>query len=510
VKQAVSRELLAISYQLSAISLIFLVVVWGLSGAFSPLGSASSAPVWQTPPDPARRFGVIGAYDDPSAAAELGIGWEQITFAWAAFQPDGPDDFVTESVDPAWLVAAGAAGREVVGLITAAPAWASDSGDSAAVPDGLDLPVRNSGNVWAAFVTRLAQTYAPQGVHRWVIYEEPNVQIGEGRVQFAGGVEDYARMLRAAYLAATAVDPQAQIHIAGMNSWVDAAAGREPYLARLLAVLRNDMDAPAYGYYFDVATARVFDSTQAVWDHIVQTRAMLENAGLLDKPIWLITNAGPTRDPQESADGAVFGITPDQQADFIVQAAAISYALGVERLAIDRLVDDFGPPPYQDVLGLALSGLGEAPDLPLAWGLIRADGSRRPAFEAYRAVIELFAPTAAVVHYPHMTADLIILEQADRDVYVMWACGALTSQFVITSGAVGERAMLYESYRPAWQIAATPEEWPAAFMVTTPAAQPDANGFLTVAGSPRLLALDRGDFFRVVYLDVAYDRFRLK
>jgi hypothetical protein len=56
------------------------------------------------------------------------------------------------------------------------------------------------------------------------------------------------------------------------------------------------------------------------------------------KPIWLVTNAAPTADHHQPAPDSLFRITPGQQADFVVQAA-MSYALGVERMAIDRLVD---------------------------------------------------------------------------------------------------------------------------------------------------------------------------
>jgi hypothetical protein len=464
----------------------------------------------QSGPQPARRFGVIGAIDAPEAAAELGVGWEQVTFDWADFQPHGPGDFVTDSVDPAGLAAAAGAGREMVGLILHTPPWASESGDLAAVPDGLDLSVGDRGNTWAAFVTQLVAFYAPQGIHRWIISEEPDIQRGEGHVHFAGGVEDYARLLRVAYLAATAADPRAQIHVAGMNWWVDVAAGREPYLARLLTVLRSDMDAPAYGYYFDVVMVRVFDNTQAVWDITTQTRAILAAAGMFDKPVWLVTNANPTHDPQAGVLTPLFGITPDQQADFVVQAAAIGLALGVERVAIDRLVDVPARSQTQDLIGMVMNWLATAHGKPSAWGLVRTDGSRRPAFDVYRSTIALFAPTVSAVWYRHAAADLIILEQGDRDVYVMWARGATPASLVITSGAVGEAAMFYGAYPDAWQTKSAPIEWPAAFTVELPAAWLDAHGFLTVAGSPRILVLDRSDFYRVVYLDTAYERFRLR
>jgi hypothetical protein len=464
----------------------------------------------QTAPPPDPRFGLVNAYAAPDATAELGIGWEQITFDWRLFQPHRPDEFLTGSVDTAWLDDAARAHREVVGLIINTPAWASASGERFAVPDGLDLPASDPGNVWAAFVARLVAYYAPRGIHRWIISDQPDIQRGEGRVNFAGGVGDYAALVRAAHLAATIVDPGTQIHLAGMNGFVDSAAGREPYLARLLRLLKNDSGS-AYGYYFDVVMVRAFDSTQTVLDQITQTRAILDAADMSGKPLWLVTNASPTDDPLIPAGSPLFSITSDQQADFIVQAAAISVALGVERIAIDRLADPPTPPHAQGFLGSAINWLISRSDEPPAWGLIRADGSRRPAFDAYRAVITLFAGTTAVEWHADSAADLVVLGQADRDIYVMWMRGARSGSFVVTSGQVGETATYYDSYRASGETISAAVEWPAAFTIAAPAARIDANGFLTVAGSPRLLVLDRSDFYRVVYLDTANnERARLR
>jgi hypothetical protein len=471
--------------------------------------SALPAANAQPDPKPNPRFGAINAYEAPDAAAELSIGWEQITFNWSAFQPHGPAEFITDSIDPAWLDSAARAGREVVGLIASTPAWASESGERSAVPEGLGLPSSDPGNVWATFVRRLVETYAARGVHRWIIYDEPDVPRGEGRVQFAGSVEDYAHLLRAAYQAATAADPRAQIHIAAMSWWADVAAGREPYLARLLRVL----SASAGGDYFDVMMVRVLDSTQAIWDITTQTRAILDAAGLVDKPIWLVTNATPTRDPRDpqvSASDALFGITPEQQADFVVQAAAISFALGMERVGIERLVDPPAPPHAQGIIGAAIDWLVAGREQPPAWGLIRADGSRRPAFEAYQTVIRLFTPATAAQSYSHAAADLITLEQGDKDVYVLWARGTTPVSFVITSGAVGESAVLYNAHGQPLPVSSEAVEWPAAFTIEAPPAQLDANGFLTVAGAPRILVFDHSDFYRVVYLDTPYERSRLR
>ena len=419
----------------------------------------------------------------------LGAGWEQVTFDWAAFQPDGPDDFEPETVDPGWLAAAQEAGREVVGLIVGTPAWASDSGEPGAVPDGLDSPVGDPDNVWAAFVSWLVESY--EGVHHWIIYDEPDVIVGEGEVRFAGTVEEYARLVKVAYLAATAADPGVVIHLGGFNWWGDVAAGRDPYLARLVRVLAEDPDAAAHEYYFDVVTLRVLNDIQAVWDVVTQVRAILERANLARKAIWLETNASPTLDPELELPEPLFGVTLAMQADFMVQAAAASLALGVQRLAVYRLADmpEENPP----------------------WGLVRTDGTRRPAFDAYQTVIELFTPTVTATRYDHASADLIMLEQGGRDVYVLWARDTHPVTFLITSPMIGETARLLDPAGNNRRVTSQDIVWPAAFEVSVPAARRDANGFLTVAGSPRILVLDQDEeFYRVVYASVGGETVRLR
>ncbi len=256
---------------------------------------------------------------------------------------------------------------------------------------------------------------------------------------------------------------------------------------------------------------RVFDSTQTVWDQITQTRAILDTADMLDKPIWLITNASPTRDPLVQTATPLFDITPDQQADFIVQAAAISFALGVERIAIDRLADSPAPPHAPGFMGSAINWLVGGYDEPPAWGLIRADGSRRPAFDAYRTVIELFSPTTTVEWRSDAAADLVILEPGRprylRDVDARGAA-RLVRDHVRVRWAKRPRFTIHTARPERWSLARS--NGPPPLPSPRPPPGSDANGFLTVAGSPRILVLDRSDFYRVVYLDTPHERARLR
>src|SRR5690606_1269886 len=122
----------------------------------------------------------------------------------------------------------------------------------------------------------------------------------------------------------------------------------------------------------------------------MENRAILERFGQGKKSIWVGEfNASPRRDP-EGGINAPFEITLEQQADYIVQASALALAAGVERLAVYRLYDDNFTPGQTE-----------------PWGLVRYDGTLRPAFYAYQSVIQRFAGAKSVRRFTIPEATMI-------------------------------------------------------------------------------------------------------
>jgi hypothetical protein len=99
----------------------------------------------------------------------------------------------------------------------------------------------------------------------------------------------------------------------------------------------------------------------------------------LDKPIWIgEANIVPADDPMNPI-GPEFHATMDQQASYIIQAFALARAVGAERMSIYKLTDE------------AREGAREL------YGLVRNDGTPRPAFNAYQTAVRYFShPTSAV------------------------------------------------------------------------------------------------------------------
>lgn len=477
--------------QVTFAALLILIPAWTV------LANPALQPAPQTIREGQTRFGIVEAYYRPADARDLNVGWERIIFEWAQFQPTGPDDYVTAVIPDDWLIQANLAGREVIGLLKNTPHWASGSDKLGAPPTGLDLPIDDPGNYWAAFVRRTVQYYGERwGVNHWIIYNEPDLRPGEiGWYEFDGGVQDYYDMLKVAYMAAKSVNPDCVIHLAGMAWWTDKNAGREPYLERLLEIAAWDADAYDYGFFFDVVMVHVYFSPLNVWNVIVETKGILEHYRLQGKPIWVDeTNASPSFDPfAATPPDPPYHVSLSQQADFVVQAAAMSLAAGVERFAIYRLYDDHFVPGTTE-----------------PWGLVRMDGSRRPAFEAYRTVINTFNGTRDAQWLHSQRSSLVTLEQPGRTVYVMWARSPDPVRFFVEAARYDEIAQQIgvTGATRSWLPLVVPGVDGHWFALDAPGAIPGADDTVTVEGSPVMLVLEGPP--RAVWIEVEGTEWKLR
>ncbi len=350
------------SFKLISIGILFL-----LGGGL--LTAAPSLVLADDPPTPAvepvdLRFGAIESFWAPAEAAELGVGWERILFYWNEIQPKDAEDWNTLHVLEEWLVEAAAQDRTVIGLLKNTPAWATDGEPYGGVPRGLYLPIDDPDNLWANYIRRVVDYYAPLGVHDWIIWNEPEIVKGVYGHEFEGTVEDYARLLKVAYLVAKEHDPQATIHLAGYSYWHDPA-----YLPKLFEVLTADPEAEENNNYFDTLSLHIYFRVETVGE-LVQQVDELQNEFGLDKPIWVNeTNAAPNLDPWWPVERPTFPVDLDQQAWYIVQAHALGFGAGADSMGVYKLID------------ILLPEGGES------FGILRPDYSQRPAYLAYRTTI---------------------------------------------------------------------------------------------------------------------------
>ena len=385
------------NFKLIAIGILFLLAVGVLTAA--PLLVRADDPPTPTAEPVDHRFGAIESFWAPAEAAELGVGWERILFYWNEIQPKDADDWNTLHVLEEWLVEAAAQDRTVIGLLKNTPAWATDGDPFGGVPRGLYLPVEDPDNLWANYVRRVVNYYAPLGVHNWIIWNEPEIKKGVYGHEFEGTIEDYVRLLQVAYLVAKEHDPQATIHLAGYSYWHDPA-----FLPELFEVLTADPAAEKNDYYFDALSLHIYFRVETVAE-LVQQVDELQNEFGLDKPIWVNeTNAAPNLDPWWPVERPTFPVDLDQQAWYIVQAHALGFGAGADSMGVYKLID------------ILLPEGGES------FGILRPDYSQRPAYLAYRTTIaQLRDFTAPATTQALDDAFIVTFNWPDKVTRVIWS-----------------------------------------------------------------------------------------
>lgn len=384
------------------------------------------------------RFGIVEAFWKPEESAELAVGWDRILFYWNEIQPTGPEDWNTLHVLEEWLDDARAENRAVMGLLKNTPPWATDAEPFSGIPRGLYLPVDDPQNLWAGYVRKVVQYYSPLGVHNWIIWNEPEIEAGVYGHEFSGSTRDYYQLLKVAYQVAKREDPEAVIHLAGWSYWHDPN-----WLSQFLSVANSDPEGAANGYFFDAITLHIYFRVETVEELVQETWEIQRRYGMA-KPIWINeTNASPNLDPLWPVVRPNFQVNLEQQAWFIIQAHALGFGANASSIGVYKLLDILLPPG------------GES------FGILRPDGTRRPAFDAYKTTIRYLQDFS----YP-------VARQQEEDFYaftfrrplgytrVLWARTAV-DQFVkvpaITSearlvSALGDTESTLKAYKGYYRI----------------------------------------------------------
>ncbi|HEU5315225.1 MAG TPA: hypothetical protein VFX49_03905 [Chloroflexota bacterium] len=371
-------------------------------------------------------FGVNESFNAAVFGWRLGARWTRWIVEWSEVQRYGEgtfnsdDDRNTYNIDAETLRQDIRFGYKVMAVLKSTPAWAQADPTKAvrSVPRGLDLPIDDPGNTWAAFVRWMASRYAGR-IDTWAIWNEVEIPAtGPNAVYntWAGTLEQYYRLLKVAWQVAHQTNPNARIVLSPYSYHRD-----KEWLQKLLRVAARDPEAAANGFFFDVVGLNLYRNPHDLWDRKVgQTPwaadpldrmgvdQQLAQAGL-KKPVWVTeVNAMPYDDPGVPAWDAAqrndgFRITLDEQASFVIQAYALGIAAGYETIFWQAMQDD--PPPVPDEL----------------WGLVRysadsmnADPERaRPAYTAYQVAARFLSSADRV--------ELLTVDRADPANYRRFA-----------------------------------------------------------------------------------------
>ena len=360
---------------------------------------------WEAPMQagaPDYRFGVIDAYDAPWAASDLGAGWTRVTFRWNEIQPNGPDQWIMPISDEQLNLEL-AQGRQVIGLVTNTPGWATDQGRGIGVPQGLYNAHSDPNNLWAAFLQSLVTRYAGR-IDHWIVWNEPDIWESYHQ-SWGGSVEDFVQLMRVSYAVIKENNPNGVVHLAAVTHHWDADYGRELFMRRLLQAIVADGNAAGNHYYFDAVTLHIYFQSENVYELTVFYRNLV-NEYVGYKPVWIVeTNAAPSQDPAWPVPEPRFKVSLDDQAAFIVQALALGIAAGAERIAVYKTIDterdlEANPEPF---------------------GLLRMDGTRRPAFTAYQVATTYMAGFRSGRWVQRDEASVVVIDRGSQTTTVAWS-----------------------------------------------------------------------------------------
>jgi hypothetical protein len=413
-----------------------------------------------TPPQAAVdwRFGIIESYQNPVEAGNLGVAWTRVRFHWAHVQAGGPGTW-TPNVDETLINGEVAAGRTLVGLLIGVPDWAWDGG----LPQGLWLPHDDPNNTWGNYVREAVSRYNGR-INHWIIWNEPDVNDPNAPgYTWAGSINDFFQLQRTAYLVAKEANPNAVIHLPAFTHFWNPN-----YIYDFLDIVVADPSAPGNNYYFDAVTAHLYFQPEAIFNIIQQFYGAVATRGIPWKPVWLVeTNAPPSDDPTWPVPNWTFQVTQQEQAAFIPQALAVALAAGAQRVAVYKMQDT-----AEDVAAN-----------PEPFGLLRMDGSRRPAFNSYQVAIRYLAGMQGVKRERWDAVGQIWLDQGTHTTTVLFS--RLPAAQVADVAATANTAVLVDMWGGRQSIAAAN----GVFTVNLPGAPcvQTAGDYCMIGGAPYYL-----------------------
>lgn len=302
-------------------------------------------------------------------AQRAGATWDRVLFLWQEIQPDSANDwYLDRYIDRFGLRASLESGLPIIAVIQGTPQWAAEnrSHGVGAVPRGLNYPYDDERNTFGRFMLRLANEFAER-FDGWVIWNEPDFQPGDSGDwnTWRGTTADMLRLVRSGYHAIKRVDRTATVVFPATTYFVDAVNGRELYFKRVLAEAVQDPDATRYGFYFDAVAINLYCSLDAI-PRVAGLYREIMRQYALDKPLWLTETNCPVYDDATAPITPAYHVTTTDQAAYLLQSMALARAAGYQRIGWYGMVD------HDDRTGITDR-----------YGLLRADGSPRPAFRAF-------------------------------------------------------------------------------------------------------------------------------
>lgn len=311
----------------------------------------------------------------------LGVGWVRYDFEWDQIQAGGISSYnwaVTDRV----VNAVRSRNINLLPILAYAPAWAR--------PVGCTTYMCGPANPadYAAFAKAAVIRYAPQGVHTWEIWNEPNIK------QFWQPQPDavkYASFLKAAYTAIKAQDGTALVISGGLAPAITSKGNISP--TDFLTQLYQDGSGPffdAFGFHpYSYPALPSYGASWNAWGQMSTTTTNLRNImamnGDSQKQIWMTEYGAPTGGPKAGATLSNFNFvnSPDH-VDETLQVSMLTEALTLWKQETPWA----GP-----IFWYSYKDLGVTPTTnENFFGLLRNDGSHKPAYDVLKNLLTKTQP----------------------------------------------------------------------------------------------------------------------
>jgi hypothetical protein len=331
------------------------------------------------------RFGMVQGIVQPDLAWQAGARWDRIIFPWSLIQRDGPNSWTQLYFTDEAIRAQVRRGVTMAGILIYTPQWASpwpEKGRPVDPPRGLDLKYNDPNNLWGQFVRKVVDRHRGV-VDHWIVWNEPDLYTPGLRYTFDGSFEQYAQLLKVAYLNAKEINPQSKIVLGGFAYWWDKTHGRPPFLGPLPEVIGRDPDRQKNNHYFDIVSVHTYTAPLNSFAEPLVMKEILALRGMR-KPIWIgESNVIPHDDLDNRLGAGQFRASLDQQASYNIQAMAMAVAANVERYTVYKATDE------------------KAENDTELWGMIRNNGTTKPSYVAFQVGVKYFSDVnSAIFSWP--------------------------------------------------------------------------------------------------------------
>lgn len=305
-------------------------------------------------------------------AVSLGAGWIRVDLAWDDIQPSSPGSYAWSNFDRV-VAAARARHLSILAMLAYTPAWARPPGCSTdkcapAVP-----------GQFATFATAAVARYAPLGIHDWEIWNEPNTS---GFWQPAPDPGQYVALLKAVVPAMRSADPSAFVLSGGLapDPTGDGTISQLDYLTGICRAGGLGL-VDAVGYHpYSFPYPPGYATAGNAWTEIAATpvsfRSIVNACGYPAMKIWLTEYGAPTNGPGAEATASNFAGPAGAAADHVSEQ--LQAEMATQSFQLSASSPDIGALFWYTDQDMRTNS-SDPEDF---YGLLRADGSKKPAYLA--------------------------------------------------------------------------------------------------------------------------------